>query len=787
MEDMTIQSNLALDPVTGFLAYPANPPSVGDLIDEAIRRLKLRSFPGTVSSWREVDIAGRFIIDGVLEKIDQANLFIADITQLNFNVTYELGYAIGSRKRVLIVKHSAFPAVNAELASLGIYDTLGYKEYANADGLEQLLRSANDLNAISISDELNSAAPVYINFSKHKSDQDSLIRYRVKKAHLMFRNFDPNETPRLSGPEAIRNVAQSYGVALHLVPPEQVDAFYHNLRAAFIAGIAEGLGKELLLIQYSEAPVPIDCRDAVTYCKFPGHFEDAIADFAGRVLGKFQSPPKALVAGPESTLGRLSFGSSTAENELTVLGDYYLEIDAYRRALRSEVRLVTGRKGSGKTAIFFQLRDRVRSNRANVVLDLKPDGYQLLKFKDEVLRLLASGTVEHTITAFWEYLLLLEICYKLIEKDAEVHKRDHRLFEPYQRLLAAYRSDEYVAEGDFSERLNRLLHHITEDFQAKYASAANVSLSQPQITDLLYRHDVAQLRKHVHQYLQFKAGLWLLFDNVDKGWATHGLKQEDLIIIRTLLDATRKIERDLDKQGVPAHTIVFLRNDVYELLIDATPDRGKETRANVDWSESELLRELIQRRVVHSSSEFSGRNFTELWPMLCVPLIKGEESSQYLVDRCLMRPRYLIELLNHCRGYAVNLNHERIQEQDVKSGLKAYSTDLLRDINLEIRDVEPTAEDAPYGFIGAATAFSETELNQMLIDGGVHAAKAGRVYSMLLWFGFLGVIGSDSEPKYIYSFNYDFKLFNATIDRQRKTGISYQVNPAFWAALGIGS
>jgi hypothetical protein len=64
-------------------------------------------------------------------------------------------------------------------------------------------------------------------------------------------------------------------------------------------------------------------------------------------------------------------------------------------------------------------------------LDLKPDGYQLLKFKDQVLQLMAGGTLDHTITAFWEYLLLLEVCYKLIEKDQDVHKRDHRLFEPY--------------------------------------------------------------------------------------------------------------------------------------------------------------------------------------------------------------------------------------------------------------------------------------------------------------------------------------------------------------------
>ena len=52
--------------------------------------------------------------------------------------------------------------------------------------------------------------------------------------------------------------------------------------------------------------------------------------------------------------------------------------------MRGEVRLVVGRKGSGKTAVFLQVRDKVWASRKHVVLDLKPDGYRLLKFKDRV-------------------------------------------------------------------------------------------------------------------------------------------------------------------------------------------------------------------------------------------------------------------------------------------------------------------------------------------------------------------------------------------------------------------
>ena len=53
----------------------------------------------------------------------------------------------------------------------------------------------------------------------------------------------------------------------------------------------------------------------------------------------------------------------------------------------------TGGSPAGKTAIFFQVRDRIRQDRSNVVLDLKPDGYQLLKFKDFVLKLMSEARI----------------------------------------------------------------------------------------------------------------------------------------------------------------------------------------------------------------------------------------------------------------------------------------------------------------------------------------------------------------------------------------------------------
>jgi nucleoside 2-deoxyribosyltransferase len=41
-----------------------------------------------------------------LENIDESALIVADVTFLNLNVVYEIGYAIGKKKRAFLVRSS---------------------------------------------------------------------------------------------------------------------------------------------------------------------------------------------------------------------------------------------------------------------------------------------------------------------------------------------------------------------------------------------------------------------------------------------------------------------------------------------------------------------------------------------------------------------------------------------------------------------------------------------------------------------------------------------------------
>ena len=113
--------------VRAFFAYTAAPAALGETIERAV--LPHRQ---DILSWRALDIAGHFIAHEIETSVDEVEYLIADITFLNFNVTYELGYAIGRGKRVFPVRNRSFQESSPTIREVGLFDTLGYKEYENA-------------------------------------------------------------------------------------------------------------------------------------------------------------------------------------------------------------------------------------------------------------------------------------------------------------------------------------------------------------------------------------------------------------------------------------------------------------------------------------------------------------------------------------------------------------------------------------------------------------------------------------------------------------------------------
>lgn len=631
---------------------------------------------------------------------------------------------------------------------------------------------------------LDRLAPVYIVEPLEKSGIATQMTSRLKKARYRYRRFDPAEDSRLSAVDAIRQVGVSSGVLVSLLPETSFDGLVHNTRSLFVAGLADGIDKPNLILAHANLVVPIDVRDSTKRFTHPQDITEHISAFSLEITDYLQHADPTPLQVP-TALQSLTIGDPTAENEMTTLAHYFLATDQYNRAVRGEVNLVVGKKGTGKTALWIQIRNRIRSDKRNVVVDLKPEGYQLLKLKEEILAHLTQGASQHLLTAFWEYLILLEVAHKLLEKDQNTYKYNHELRDLYIDLERAYKAANFSGEGDFSERLLSLSQRIAQDYTSKYGSADARRLSSNEVTQLVYTHDVRQLRERISHYLTRKSGVWILFDNLDKGWSTQGVDVTDATVLRCLIDAGRKLERDMRRSDFPFHCIVFIRNDVYQYVMQQSADYGKEMRATLDWTDPDQLRELLRLRLASAlGSGADGIEFERLWATFCVSHYKGEETSGYIVDRSLMRPRNVLKIFSHARGFASNLNHGKITERDLEKGIRAYSQDLLIELDHELTDVFPATRDLLYHFIDSGSELTVDALHRLILEAGIDSADVERVKEFLLYYGIFGVKVEEESTHYIYDVNYDLKVLQIRANRGG-VKLRYVLNPAFAPALGI--
>jgi hypothetical protein len=764
-----------------FYAYPSSPADVSQVIQATKRKLSETSRDFDLQLWEENDASGRPLTDPIFEGIASADILIADITTINFNVTFEIGYALGLGKRVFLTRDGNIARDRSLTDRIGIFDTLGFETYTDEQNLSDLLNTYRSDGAISLRSIINFKSPIYVLQTPQSNWAMIAITARIKKSRLGFKGYLPSDEPRLSAVKAVDDISSCLGTVVPLLSAAFADAEVHNIRAAFVAGLSIGMGKRTLILQPNDGPAPLDVRDLVKTYDNQEDIAHSIATFALDITERFQADnPLPLPKG--NFLAELSIGDSVAENEFQTLGEYYLRTDQYKRAARGEVNMVVGRKGAGKTALFSQLRNEKRANVRNIVVDLKPEGYQLIRLKEDVLDYLAEGAKIHLITALFEYLFYLEICYKLLEKDRERHMRDGQLYEPYRKLFEVYETGS-AGEGDFSERLLSLSQQLIADFKGRFGSSTNQRLTAVEVTTLVHRRNIRDIRETLSAYLEFKDSVWVLFDNLDKGWSPHGLTDTDVMILRCLIDAAWKIQRELQHDEHDFHCVVFVRNDVHQLLVEASADYGKESRAVLDWTDPDLLREMLRRRLVRNSLP-DETPFERVWSQVCVTHYHGEETSQYLIERSLMRPRNLIKLFAHCRGFAVGLEHSRIEEVDLEKGLRAYSIDLITEADQELTDIHGADTDLIYYFIGEGQEFDQRDLERILEGAGVTRDKVESVIQFMLYYGFLGVRKGGEAPRYIFDLGYDMKLLSA-LAAKAKDRLTYTLNPAFHPGLNL--
>lgn len=374
------------------------------------------------------------------------------------------------------------------------------------------------------------------------------------------------------------------------------------------------------------------------------------------------------------TIQRINFGRLDAESDRD-LADYFVDTGVFDRIATGQRYLVVGRKGSGKTALFAHT-DESRLGRPILRLDFGDYSWEAhRKLKEE------GVFGEAAYQGSWRFTLLMVIVDHLAEHgDATARKAANAirtklyggekptwkelLFDKFRRLR---RLDLPEIEGvgglggiEFDET-------TTDAFLATGLSRWSQNL-------------LSFVEKHFPAY-----PVSLFLDRLDDAWDASS---DSKAILVGALKAAREINLALSQKGKAPAVVVFLRTDIFDLLLFNDKMKMAQDIEYLDWDENSLC-EILEARIASSL----GVTTTNAW----LSVFSGDSMRQratirsYMTRRTMYRPRDMIRFALCCQEKAKAAGHEIVEKEDVYDGEIRYSQEMFDELIDEMHKQVPNA------------------------------------------------------------------------------------------------
>jgi hypothetical protein len=124
---------------TVFFMYASIPEQIAVAVETAIEKLTQSQPNWSWKTWKQLPVAGHTIFCEVCKAIRHATAVVADVTTLNFNLLFEIGYTIGLGVPVIPIRDTNLQTDRRTFEELGLLDTLGYVDFRNSNELQEKL------------------------------------------------------------------------------------------------------------------------------------------------------------------------------------------------------------------------------------------------------------------------------------------------------------------------------------------------------------------------------------------------------------------------------------------------------------------------------------------------------------------------------------------------------------------------------------------------------------------------------------------------------------------------
>lgn len=364
-------------------------------------------------------------------------------------------------------------------------------------------------------------------------------------------------------------------------------------------------------------------------------------------------------------LSDIDWGADSAENDPHLL-QYFFDSTAFGRIKNKRKQFVIGRKGAGKSALRSRLKTYFEEQPNTYVVSVAPQYTTIRSILNENDLQNAFGQeifFQHT----WLRQILTD-CLAAVGHDVK----------------GKYAADSTAFARNLAKQLNRtsldMLENITDILtrtKAKVGDLGEFGLHLEK--ELRNIADVDTLEHHALQIAASGAQFVVMFDDLDQGW-------DNSIASNQLLLGLLRAATTLNGKCANIFPVIFLREDVYALLMRITQHADKYRNVEmIRWERDQLI-QILNSRIAFNRTLHAAGPVYDIFGSVFPETVKTSNTVNWLVERTLNRPRELLQLV---RMYTESVDGIDPSDVALKAAEIGYSNWKLTDLCSEFSNQYP--------------------------------------------------------------------------------------------------
>lgn len=387
-----------------------------------------------------------------------------------------------------------------------------------------------------------------------------------------------------------------------------------------------------------------------------------------------------------------TFGAIDADVD-DLLETCFQDHEAYSSVIAHDRFLVVGRKGSGKTAMFKKI---IRTRQ----WDVFSYGHTFSDYPwhHHGLQGFVGVPEESRYMHSWQYLILMTAAKLLLNQDQSQPWSDDVVDDLGK--LESFVVDSYGSRDPDVTQLFTPAKTLRIKPYVKIAGAveAGLDLERLPIEELprVFREVNKSISTAVAACLHPEHHYYICFDELDRGFDPKSENYLQMLI--GLILASREVNRFVREAGKKFSVVVFLRDDIYQLL--RFEDKNKITEnflSRIEWDSERTrwtLRQLMERRFGATIAGAGDLGWDEVFDE-DQEMPGRQKKYRHILDRTFRRPRDMIKFCNEAlaaykkRGVAT----EKFSNDEVIEARRPYSDYLLRELQDEVHKHSQNYDD----------------------------------------------------------------------------------------------